>query len=198
MTFGLDWLNDVAKWLAQWMPHWDVCDPTHAGVRFRARLRRKPEQDAVEVSVISPGLYVYWPLTTRVYVVPVVRQSVDLPAQSLTTRDGKSLLVSITLIYTITDIIAALTQNYDVGDTIKEIGSAAAVRSIVTRTWSEVRASLGTGDIDRELKTAARRLLKTYGVQVIDARITDCAIHTALRVDGTPMAFYPQESTNDA
>lgn len=193
MTFGLDWLNDVAKWLAQWMPHWDVCDPTHAGVRFRANIRG----GGIEVSEIKPGLYWYWPVTTRVYVVPVVRQSVDLPGQSLCTSDGKSLLVSITLIYTIEDVTAALTHNYDVGDTIKEIGTAATVKSIVRRKWSEIRSALGDGTIDRELKTAARKLLRSYGVAIIDARITDCAVHTALRVEGPAAALYPQEVTQE-
>lgn len=181
MNFGLEWLNDVMRWLGRWLPHWDVCEPTHAGVKFRASLIRS----GVRTTEIKPGLYWYWPVTTRAYVIPVVRQSVDLPSQSLDTIDGVSMLVSTALVYEVVDVVQALTKNYDVGDTIKEIGAASAVESVVGRKHKDLRDAFADGLIEKELKSAARKLLKPYGIKVIDARFTDCAHHTCIRTEGS-------------
>lgn len=181
VNLGLDWVNDLIRWCAQWVPHWDVCEPTHAGVKYRAGIIRK----GVRTSKIEPGIYWWWPVTTRCYVVPVVRQSVDLASQSLDTRDGTAIMVSCALVYTITDPVKALVQNHDVNDTIAEIGAAAAVHSVVSRSYAELRKAVSSGEVERELVRAARRLLKPYGVQVKDARFTDCVKHDAVRVEGS-------------
>lgn len=191
MTLGLDWINDLIRWLASWLPHWDVCEPTHAGVKYRARIFRK----GVVTRQIEPGMYWWWPVTTRCYVLPVVRQSVDLPSQSLDTRDGVSILVSCALVYVITDVIKAMTKNHDVNDTIREIGAAAAVHTVVGRTSQQLRKAVSDGAIEAELKEAARRLLRPYGVRITDARFTDCVKHTAIRTEGSgsPVLAYPGE-----
>lgn len=178
--FGLDWINDVVAWFAQWLPRWDVCEPTHRGVRFRGTLWG----EGVETSTIEPGMFMWWPLTTRVYVIPVVRQSANLPAQSLETCDGHAMLVETVMVYKIADVEKALTENYDLDDTIMEIAHAAAVDCIVTRSRHEVRDDLATGELNKQLKEEARRLLRRYGVNVVDARFTDAAVHTCIRTAG--------------
>lgn len=164
--------------MAQWIPRWDLCEPTHAGVRFRAI------KGGVETSAIRPGFYWWWPVTTRTYIVPVVRQSVNLPAQSLETSDGVTLLVSTVMVYEIRDVEKALTQNYDLDDTIGEVAAAAAVDLVVEATHDDFRTDMVSGDLNKRLRDSARRLLKKYGVHVHEARFTDAATHICVRIAG--------------
>lgn len=191
MSEALAWVGEVAAWLGRWFPRWDVCPPTHAGVRFRGRFFRS----GIETRSIVPGLYWWWPARTEVVTIPVARQSVDLPSQSLDTRDGKSVLVSATLVIEIADPVKALTSNVDVVDTVREIGAAGTVDSVVGRTSAQLRTAFAEGDVDQEILKAARGLLRRYGVRVIDARLTDCAHHSVVRVEGG--AGYPIPATED-
>lgn len=181
MDLGLAWINDVAAWFAQWMPRWDLCEPTHAGVKFRGRLTRR---GVIDVIKIEPGVYWWWPATTRCCTIPVVRQSVDLPTQSLDTKDGHPIMASAVLVVEISDVVKALTANYDVDDTIAEIGAAAAVDCVVRRTRDALLESFAEGAIDEELQREATRILRKYGVRVIEAHFTDCCRHTPLRCEG--------------
>lgn len=185
MDLGLSWINDLVLWLARWVPRWAVCEMTHRGVKFRGgffwSMLGKSRMDIIE---IEPGVFWYWPVSTRVVKYPVVRQAVDCSAQSMSTRDGESIMVSTVLVVRIRDVVKALTENYEVDDTIREVGAAAAVASVAGRTWTELREAFANGDVDKELKDNARGILDKYGVSVMEARFTDCCKHTALRTEG--------------
>lgn len=192
MSFGLDWLNDLVLWLARLVPRWDICEPTHRAVKLTGSIFASLiGRQRMKVRTIEPGLYWYWPVRSRIIKYPVVRQSVDLSSQSLTTADGKPIMVSTVLVIEISDIEKAVTQNYDVDDTIREVGAAAAVSCVAPRRWVELRKAFARKEINAELKTSASKILRKYGVRVIEARFTDCVIHTALRCEGSGAGVIP-------
>lgn len=198
MSFGLEWLNDLVLWLARLIPRWDVCEPTHRVVKLTGSiLASLIGQQRMRVRTIEPGLYWYWPVRSRVIKYPVVRQSVDLTSQSLTTSDCKSVLVSTVLVIEISDVEKAVTQNYDVDDTIREVGASAAVSCVVGKTWKKLRDAFGDREINAELKSNASKILRKYGVRVIDARFTDCVLHTAIRCEGSVSGMIPYQDGDE-
>lgn len=171
----MTWIYELVHWVVNFLPKLRVCRATHGGVKFRRGWK---------VVEIKPGMFWYWPVTTEYATMPVVEHSVDLPSQSLTTKDGYSIGVSVTLVIEISNVVKALGETWDVDDIVMEIGGASAVDAVVMRTWSELRKDLADGTIESELKSAATKLLKKYGVRVKKARFTDCADHTVIRTLG--------------
>ncbi len=188
MDLGFSWISDFVGWCVQCVPRLDLCDSRHGGVKFVGRIFRA----GVKTVEIKPGLYLWWPVTTEVQTIPKVRQSIDLPAQSLDTKDGKPVMVSMRLVVEVADVVKAITKTVDIEDLIMEIGGTAAVNSIVTRSYESLlkaqakRAPKGAAGsvIEKELLEAARKLLRSYGVKVIQASFVDCVKHTPIRTEG--------------
>lgn len=170
----LEWLGDAVQAVLRFVPRISIVRSTHRGVAFvRGR----------DVHVIQPGLYVWWPLITECLMVPVVRQSLDLPVQTLTTKDGLSIIVSGVVIYTIRDIKVALTEQWDVDETIR-VMSQAAVRDVVCSVTFEY-LNQNRYQFEGRLKTALSKELSAYGVEVVDSKLTDFARTSVLAIAGT-------------
>lgn len=189
MESAFAWIGDLVAWFAALIPRWGICKATHGGVKFVRGANVKP---------IAPGIYWYWPAVTEVVLYPTARQSYAVSPQSLTTRDGKTVLISVVLVATIVDVVKALGQSWDVDDVVTEVGGAAAVELIGRRTWRELKSGLSDGRFSTELERRTRRLLRPYGVRVLRGRVTDCARHTVVRTVGAPDAVVvPRSSIED-
>jgi len=176
MEAAFSWIGDLVAWFAALIPRWDICRATHGGVKFVRGHKILP---------IKPGIFWYWPAVTECVIVPTARQSFNIPPQSLTTKDGKTVLVSVVLVAKIVDVVKALGMSWDVDDTVTEVGGAAAIVEVGTRTWKEIRDDLADGTMSNDIEKRARRLLRPYGVQVLKGRLTDCALHSVIRTVGS-------------
>lgn len=176
MNSALAWVGDLVAWFGALIPRWDICRATHGGVKFVRGGR---------VKAIHPGIFWYWPAVTECVIVPTARQSFNIQPQSLTTKDGKTVLVSVVLVAKITDVVKALGRSWDVDDTVTEVGGAAAVGIVGERTWKQLKEDLASGDVNDDIEKRARRLLHPYGVKVLKGRFTDCARHVVIRTVGS-------------
>lgn len=153
------------------LPRPFLCRATHAGLRFK--------KDGSTV-VILPGFQWYWPVFTEIELLPVVRQSSNLPPQSLISKDGMVVAASLVVTYKIDDIGVALGENWEVEKSIEDIGSAAAVKTIASREFKELAENLD-GLIGKELTESCRKLLRPFGVRVLKVHVTDFAPATVIR-----------------
>lgn len=176
MEAAFSWIGDIIQWFGALIPRWDICRATHGGVKFVR---------GGKIKAIEPGIFWYWPAVTECIIIPTARQSFNIPPQSLTTKDGKTVLVSVVLVARISDVVKALGMSWDVDDTVTEVGGAAAVGVVATRTWRELASDLASGDINEEIERRARKILSPYGVKVLKGRFTDCAQHTVIRTVGS-------------
>lgn len=181
-AFG--WLGHVVEWFGSWVPRLEICRATHRGVKF---VRGK------HVRVIKPGMYVYWPITTECDEIPVVRQSVNLPSQVLTTEDEETVMVSAVLVYEISDVEKALARSHDVEDTIIEVAAAAVAESVTPRTFVELRTELHKQVRAEMTKKCNEALIYKFGVRVLDARLTDLAIARVIRTVGDGALAFEDE-----
>jgi regulator of protease activity HflC (stomatin/prohibitin superfamily) len=149
------------------VPRLGICRTTHGGVKFRR---------GSVISEIRPGLFWWWPLVTEVEVIATARQTLNLPAQRLTTKDGVSVVVAGVVVYTIRNVVQALTANWDHDATIGDISLAALARHIAEHRFRDLlEAQAGDGASSHLTKLCHADLSRPYGVNVERFFISDFA-----------------------
>lgn len=164
MEGAFGWLGNVMEWLGSWFPRLEIVPVTHGGVAF---VRGK------HVKEIKPGLMLWWPFWTEIMTYPVVRQSVDLPSQTLTTNDGVPVTVGCVVVYTVDDVVTALTKQWDLSDTVQDLCAAAVCEFVTSKefAWINGNRTIAKRHLTKEVVT----VLSEYGVAVQGAWLTDFA-----------------------
>lgn len=175
MNEAFAFIHEFVTWIASFIPHVGICATTHGGVRFRRGNR---------VKVIKPGLYVWMPICTEIKMICVVAKPYDIPSQALTTKDLKSIAVSITLTCEIEDSQKACTETEDVDNTILDIAACAATPVMFKRDFKKTLEEYPK--VLKEILEEARKLLRPYGVKVIKVGITDITEAKVHRHIGDP------------
>ena len=110
MESAFAWLSQLIETFYRFIPHIIIIRATHAGVKWVRGKHIKP---------LMPGLHLYWPLTTEIEVLVTARQTLAIPDQVLTTKDGKKVTVKTLVVYKIRDVVQAIgKQNWDVDSTV--------------------------------------------------------------------------------
>lgn len=131
---------------------------------------------------LGPGWHWYWPFMTKFVEYPVARQAVDLRAQTIVTKDDKTIVVGGLIVFEITNIELAIAHTYDIEDTIKDI-SLSAIHDVVCQyNWDELKEAQRNGKLNKRLREEVRRGLQPYGVRLIKATLTDLAICRVLKI----------------
>jgi len=188
MSEALGWIGEAIDWLLQFLPRVTWVPPTHGAVTFT---RGK------KVRSYGPGLAgkwycpCWWPAWTEMHKYPIVRQTHNLPSQTLTTSDDKAITISSVIIYRISDLEKALTAQWDLEETINDISLAAMRTFVCGRSFDTLRGEDGS-----ELKATIQKPLARYGVGVSEAWITDLAetrVLTLIQPDGGTAVIEDEE-----
>jgi regulator of protease activity HflC (stomatin/prohibitin superfamily) len=183
MDGALDWIGQLVQWIGSLIPRIRIVRSTHAGVKFQYGKRIKR---------IDPGLMVFWPLVTEVEIIPVKRQTHKLPAQCAATKDEKEITVKGSVIYTIPNVVNALSRNWDFLDTIEVIASTEIESEFLKHTYAELIQLIACDSIQQSLTTLVREKLKPYGVRISYVGLTDFAKCLVLNNVGSAGHFVPQ------
>lgn len=186
---GLAWLQDLATFLAAWFPRLVIVLASERGVRFRR---------GAEVSILEPGLHVFWPIVTKVQTVNVARQTLNLSTQTITTQDGDAIIVSGIVVYTIDNVVRYLVENENAASGMDEVTCAAVRDVLLGRTFAEIQEASKGNALDADLRHAARRRLASFGVKVESCRLTDLARTRVLSLQGLPYDFHLTTYTRSA
>jgi regulator of protease activity HflC (stomatin/prohibitin superfamily) len=180
MESAFAWIGWIAEWLGSFVPRLKIVRSTHAGVKFR---------HGRKAISLPPGLHFYWPLVTEVEIIPVARQTHNLPSQCLLTQDGQQVVVGAVVVYSITNIVDALSKNWDVNDTINDITMVAITSVVSKRTLTDLKDNLD-GDVQKHLTAETRKKLKRYGVKVFKTALTDFSTAFVIKNVGGSAAGY--------
>ena len=135
---------------------------------------------------LGPGIHWYWPKTTEVEVLPVERQTLDLPVQTLSTSDLQSVTIRAEVIYIVVDIRLAVCKTFDFQQTIQDVAQLAVVAVVASKSYEELSTAVRNTNIVDELTEVLRDELQSYGVGVERAFLADFAKCTTFRVYGEP------------
>lgn len=180
MEAALGWIGAIIEWLGQFIPRWTVVDTRHEWIKWcGARVkwdRGYPRWDQeMIVSSGGAGIIWHWPAVTQWYMYPTARQSFDLRAQTVTTKDEITVLVGGLISYKVTDIEKAIGLTWDTDETIRDMALTVLHDVIEAHDWAWLRDKSNSKALKKELRTEARRVLEPYGVQVLKLSLTDFA-----------------------
>jgi regulator of protease activity HflC (stomatin/prohibitin superfamily) len=183
---GLSWLSEFFQFLGSLVPRLAVVRATHGAVKFVR---------GSNVKELKPGLHVYWPFITDFLEIPTARTTYNFSEQVVMTVDEKPLAVSGVLVYQISDVVKALSQSYDVEDTIGDVGCTAIMETLSGSNLKELMEGQRDGELCKTLTRTTRSRLHPFGVKVISAALTDFATCTVLKImggTGAPAVISPE------
>lgn len=164
MAEAFGWLGRIFEFLIDLFPRLAICRANHAGVKFK---------HGKTVKEIQPGLFWYWPLVSEITLIPTARQTLNLPAQKLTTKDGVTVSVEGVVVYHVRNVKQALVDTWDHDDTISDVALKALVRCVCARKFEAFVPQLVEGEIEKELTAACHDELKPFGVRVAQFFVSD-------------------------
>jgi len=123
--------------------------------------------------VLKPGMHIYWPIWSEPIRYPIKRQTLNLPPQVLTTGDGKTVTVSVTVVYEVSDIEKALVETFDLEETVTDVAQLGVKTVVLSHDYDDLKGN--QEEIDKSLKKSIRSALHPHGAKVIEAFMSDFA-----------------------
>jgi len=190
MDIGLGWLSDLLRWASRIFPRGLHVDKTQEGVMLTLGRAKR----------LRPGFHLYWPPIQRPIVHPVVRDTLNLEAQTLPHDSTLPLgiTISVTVVFRIKDIIKAMVETYDFETTIRDRAQEGVIQAIVGKTMQDLVRRHQR--INHMITNKIRKDLEPFGVDVEVAFMSDFHLTNMHRVIGsTQIIPLPQnEETEEA
>jgi regulator of protease activity HflC (stomatin/prohibitin superfamily) len=147
-----------------------VVDSWQKGVVLRLG---KPQRD------VGPGLIWLLPFfIDRLISESVALETLPVPTQSLTTKDGKSVVLGTVVSFTIEDVRKFLLEVEGRNGFIRDSMFGIQSKFVLGMTWED----LCTADIENELTKTAKRKAKEWGVAILRVQISDFSQSRSIRL----------------
>lgn len=172
MESALAWIGQIAEWVGQFVPRIRNVHIGRKGIKHRRGT----------ITILDPGLHVFWPLTTDWDDWPVVRQGEVLREQTLVTTDDRAVVVGGMLIHEIVDLSVLVSTCYSPVSTVRDIAMTAVHDVCCQMSWEELKGEQRRGTLDTKLKNEAQKALTSYGVRVVKLMLTDLSPCKVLRL----------------
>ena len=144
-----------------------VVNPDEAGVHLRGgRIHR----------TIGEGFHWQYPLVDEIQTIPTSEQAIDLPTQTLTTKDGKTVTVSGTIRYEVVCPEKTLFNVSDYDESLQTLSMEVIGIELPLKNHQEVSVALREGVRNRLEGKASE-----WGINIIEVGITDNAITFPIR-----------------
>lgn len=166
----LDRLIDLLTQCIGWFVPFCVVDEFERGIVLRfGKFHRE----------LDPGFHWIIPFEVeRVIADNVVPRTMNLGAQSLTTKDGAQIVLGVILTARIHDIRKSLLDVEHVDAAVQDSCYAEVARVVHEHTWDEMQAE----SINDELLKSCRKRAFGYGVEIMRAQFSDLARCKSLRI----------------
>jgi regulator of protease activity HflC (stomatin/prohibitin superfamily) len=128
--------------------------------------------------VLKPGLHWKWSFADEILSHSVLWTTYSVPAQSLTTKDGKDVVVKLIIKYRIVDIQTFLLEVWDAIDAISDMTQGISFDIVKERTWDE----LHTLDLKPLITRKARLEAKRWGIEIETVTLSDLAKIRSIRL----------------
>lgn len=178
-----DFLNNLLQIIIRFLPRLSFIRPNESGVFLRLGHYRK---------TVSEGWYVLLPLIDDIISLVVMPQVINLPNQSVTTRDSVSVAVSGAIEYSITDAKKALleVQNFDAS--LQNLAMGIISEYVNERTMADC---LDIKSLQRAVLSGIRDAARGWGLKIHRFYLTDLVEHRAYRIMTTdaPTIVLPVE-----
>ncbi len=152
---------------------WVVVKEYTKGVRFRFGGFNR---------VLDPGIYFNIPHFDDVEFCVHVTTTLDLPAQSVLTSDGESIVIKGVVKYRISNVEKFYTEVTDAIGALRDISMGCIFDACADMSWDELR----TADLPDVITPKVRKMAFRWGMEVDRVTITDLSKMKSLRLIGGP------------
>ncbi len=167
----LDKLVEVVISVIHWFRFWAVCGAEYRGVMCRFGL---PVRD------LRPGWNWKWPAIEEARLADVRVWADVLPAQSLRTTDGVTMVVRLMVSHAVVDPRAFLFRVFDSNNNFQDVAAGQLGSAVMAATASQVYDGTVLRKVRRKVVTAA----KAWGLEVLNVQFVDAVEAPAARIFG--------------
>jgi len=168
----MNWLEQIVNKILSLIPAVVLIDPTEMAARITGGKRYR---------IIGPGWYIAWPVIQKVIAMEVVTQVIDLPPQTVRTRDGHELVVSGAIRYHIRDVEKALFAVQDVDKALVTLSLGVILEYIQSQDLGMCDSIDG---VKRELRKCLAKEASGWGIRIEQVYLTDLGRVRSLRLFG--------------
>jgi len=174
-------LDLLLAWVDRIVP-FKVLDPFQEGVVLRFGLFQRE---------LGPGFHWIIPFGVEMVLEDnVVPRTVNLGAQSLTTRDGVPVVIGGVVTASISNIRKALLEVEGVDDALKDSCYGVIGQLVGSHTWDELHAD----DFAGKLTDACKKQASEYGIRIKRVQLSDMARMRAIRLHVDQTNIYKDPS----
>lgn len=128
--------------------------------------------------VLEPGWHYKHPFIDEVVKHTILWTTISLTSQSLTTKDGKDIVVKGVIKYRIADIQIFLLEVWDAIDAISDMTQGIIFDIVKEKTWDELQ----TLDLKPLITRKVRNEAKRWGIEVETVTLSDLAKIKSIRL----------------
>jgi len=128
--------------------------------------------------ILNPGWHYKIPFVDKILSHSVLWTTYSVPAQSLTTKDGKDVVVKAVIKYRVVDIQTFLLEVWDAIDAISDMTQGIIFDIVKDKTWEELQ----TIDLKPLITRKARLEAKRWGIEVETVTLSDLAKIRSIRL----------------
>lgn len=162
----MSWIRDLFNEIKKLFTWWGFVLPWESGIRV---------QFGKKIKRLEPGFYWSIPIMHKTFIQSIRKRVCDLPIQTLTTKDGKTLTVKGMLGYDIRNVELLYTKLHHAQDTIVNIAAGEIAEYIATRDSGFTPADVEKGAL-KEIS------FRGYGLGGLSLRLTDFAYVRTYRI----------------
>lgn len=167
----LDKLIDVLVSIVHWFKFWAVCGAEYRGVMCRFGHPVRP---------LRPGWNWKFPFVEREALADVRVWADVLPAQSLRTKDGVTMVVRLMVSHQVVDPQAFLFKVYDTNNNFQDLAAGQLGSAVMAATAAEIYDGTVLKKVRRKVVNAA----KAWGLEIHNVQFVDCVEAPAARLFG--------------
>lgn len=127
---------------------------------------------------VAAGLHFKIPFVDQVLTTTIVTTTMHLNSQSLTTLDGKGIVLRGVVKYKIKDVEKFLLNVYDAKDAIGDVSMGSIKAVVMNKNWADLLSNEIDELITKEIKAECRK----WGVDISKVTLTDLAIVKSIRL----------------
>jgi regulator of protease activity HflC (stomatin/prohibitin superfamily) len=131
-----------------------------------------------ENGLFGTGLHPMWPFIETDLTEPIKPRVVSFSGRSLMTKDGKNVVVGVTMTLRVADPKKALLEVHDADNCIDDIGQLVTARTIQQFNYVDLTSEL----FEKELLSNARERGDMFGIDVMDIGLGEIAIGRTIRL----------------
>lgn len=169
----IDRLIDVILQFADNIKCWQIIDHYEEGVRLRF--------GRYVGEILGPGYHWKIPFADEILTIMIKMTTMRLPEQSVTTLDGKVVVVKAIIKYEITDAAQILLEVNDAIDAVADMAQGIVREKIIAANYDDCNSMEFANEITKKVRAEAKK----WGILVDVVTITDFGKMISLRLLNT-------------